>query len=238
MKKIVMALMLCLVSIGFVISCSSNKNGGTTEADIRMQDSIRQDSLMKVEAQRVIDSINSIPLRNFKANKNVTIGYNEVTFSDIKLKNEFTFGSYDDYYSYRTSDRNMKYLNINMKVTSKLTEPKLPEVAIYSIIENEMSLVGVCEIEFARWQSHGTKIGLYYDTNNDFKKKETINFKLGVQVPDYISKDYAIVVANSNTAYRFESAYNAPKYCNAFDFPNIIKSINLDNEEFKIIEFK
>ena len=102
---------------------------------------------------------------------------------------------------------------MSMSVTSTNHEPDLPQLALYTINADKMSLEGTFQTEFARWSDYGAYLGNYHDTRNDFSKVSTVKFKLGLQVDDEILKrPYAIVAKKENALSLSYDRYENPPY--------------------------
>jgi len=113
-----------------------------------------------------------VKAQGFKAIKQSStaiIDYNTVQITKI------SYGSYyfhdndgrTNYYSYA---ENGSYILANMSVTSTDKNPKLPQLAVYSISGDSMTLIDRFTTNFAKWQSPDTFLGNTADAGNDFAK--------------------------------------------------------------------
>lgn len=138
----------------------------------------------KTEEER----IKALGFKALKVTTTFRIDYNTVELSSIRVSNTFAFDSYGDSYFYRTADRGNKYITASMKITSQDKDPKLPQLAIYSISGDTMSMIGEFDTEFARWEDYGTYLGNEHDFGNDFAKTSSVRFKIGEEVSEDIVK--------------------------------------------------
>lgn len=180
----------------------------------------------------------------FKALKpliTVTIGYNKVEFSNISVDNNFTFDSYSGSYHYLTADRGNKYVSAAMKITSEDKNPKLPSPALYSISGDKMKWEGNFIVKFTRWRDYGAYLGNYSDNSNDFSKVSSVNFKVGYEASEEITKNpYAIVLKKENALIRQYERFNEPpvSYTGSIDYPYTLtlEDFIKDDSEFAIIK--
>lgn len=180
----------------------------------------------------------------FKGLKRVTsetIEYNKVSFSHITVDRLYHF---DNYYSggyHYTADRGKMFVVATMSVTSDSNDPSLPTLAVYSIKGGRMVREGIMEVRFTSWTDYGSYLGNYHDSKNDFAKTATINFNLGVEVSEDITKKpYAIVLKKSNGLSRYYNKYNNPpvSYRGSVSYPY---SLSLDdftreNSEYVVVK--
>ena len=170
-----------------------------------------------------------------------TIGYNKVSFSNIKVDKSYHFDWYHSGGYMRTADRGNMYVVATMSVTSSSKDPNLPTLAVYSIKGNYMTKEGVMGVEFDMWSDYGCYLGNYHDSKNDFAKTATIKFSLGVEVSEeVIKRPYAIVLKKSNGLYRYEDKYKNPpvSYKGSVSYPY---SLSLDdftreNSEYVVVK--
>lgn len=190
----------------------------------------------KAEEER----IKALGFKALKAANTVVIDYNKVELSNISVGNTFTFDSYGDTYHYYTADRGNKYLSAAMKVTSEDKNPKLPQLALYSISGDTMTWEGSFFIRFTRWRDYGSYLGNYGDNGNDFSKVSTVNFKVGYEVSEDITKKpYAIVIRKVNSLTRqYERFDNPPvSYIGSVNYPSTLhlEDFTGDGSEFVVV---
>lgn len=176
----------------------------------------------KAEEER----IKALGFKALKASTTFKIDYNTVELSSISVGNTFTFDSYDDRYFYRTADRGNKYVSAAMKITSEEKDPKLPQLAIYSISGDTMTKVGNFDTEFARWKDYGSYLGNYSDNGNDFSKVSSVRFKIGEEVSEDIVKGpYALIMKKENGLSRnYDRFANPPvSYTGYVSYPSTLR---------------
>ena len=191
----------------------------------------------KAEEER----IKALGFKALKASTSVAIGYNKVVLSNISVGNTFTFDSYDDTYHYFTADRGNKYISAAMKVTSEDKDPKLPQLALYSICGDTMTWEGNFFIRFTRWRDYGSYLGNYGDNGNDFSKVSSVNFKVGYEVSEDITKKpYAIVLKKVNSLTRHYERFDNPpvSYTGSVDYPYTLhlEDFTKDGSEFVVVK--
>ena len=176
----------------------------------------------KAEEER----IKALGFKALKSSTTFKIDYNTVELTSISVGNTFTFDSYDDRYFYRTADRGNKYVTAAMKITSQDKDPKLPQLAIYSISGDTMSKVGSFDTEFARWKDYGTYLGNTHDFGNDFAKTSSVRFKIGEEVSEDIVKGpYALIMKKENGLSRnYDRFANPPvSYTGYVSYPSTLR---------------
>lgn len=200
----------------------------------------RIDKLMaqkKAEEER----IKSLGFKALKSFSKVTVDYNEVVFSGLSTGKTFTYDDYSYEYHYSTADRGDVFVTTTMSVTSNSKDPKLPTLAIYSIVGNTMKLEGTMRIRFAKWKDYGTYLGNYHDNGNDFSKTSTIKFKLGVEVPEGVTKNaYAIVLKKENCYTRLQNRFDTPpvSYSGTANYPKKLKLEDFTREGSSYVVIK
>lgn len=176
----------------------------------------------KAEEER----IKALGFKALKATTTFKIDYNTVELTSISVGNTFTFDSYDDRYFYRTADRGNKYVTAAMKITSQDKDPKLPQLAIYSISGDTMTKVGNFDTEFARWKDYGTYLGNNHDFGNDFAKTSSVRFKIGEEVSeDVVKGPYALIMKKENGLSRnYDRFANPPvSYTGYVSYPSTLR---------------
>ena len=187
------------------------------------------------------ERIKALGFKALKASTSATIGYNKVDFSNISVGNTFTFDSYGDTYHYFTADRGNKYFSAAMKVTSEDKDPNLPQPALYSISGDTMKWEGNFFVRFTRWRDYGSYLGNYGDNNNDFSKVSSVNFKVGYESSEEITKKpYAIVLKKENSLQRHYERFDDPpvSYTGSVDYPYSLslEDFTKDGSQFVVIK--
>ncbi len=183
----------------------------------------------KAEEER----LKALGFKAIKEQTKVKVDYNTIAISSISIGNQFVFDAYDDRWFYRDADRGSKFLTMKMSVTSTSHNPKLPELAVYTISGDKMILDGTFDTRFARWSDYGSYLGNYHDSRNDFSKVSTISFKLGVQInTGKLSKPYAIVLMKKNClTYHYDRFSNPPiSYEGSADYPSTLSLSDFKNK--------
>ncbi len=191
----------------------------------------------KIKAEQ--DRIKALGFKAIKQKSTVEIGYNTITFANLNISGRFIFDYYGSRYFYRESDRGYKYVTANMKIKSTSTDPLLPQCAIYSISGDKMELERKFDTEFARWEDYGTYLGNYHDFKNDFAKTSTVNFKIGAEVREEVTKSaFAIVLMNMNGLTRETRDYPNPPvlYTGSMDYPSTLTLEDFTNGSYSIIK--
>ena len=191
----------------------------------------------KAEEER----IKALGFKALKTTTTITIGYNKVEFSNINVGNTFTYDSNSSYYSYNTADRGDKYVTAAMRITSEDKNPKLPQLAIYSISGDSMEWESNFRTKFARWDDYGSYLGNYHDNGNDFAKTSSVRFKVGTSVAENIVKGpYALVLKKENVLTRKTEEYGHPpvSYTGSVDYPYTLKleDFTKDGSEFVVVK--
>lgn len=191
----------------------------------------------KAEEER----IKALGFKALKASTTFKIDYNTVELTSISVGNTFTFDSYGDRYFYRTADRGNKYVTAAMKITSQDKDPKLPQLAIYSISGDTMTKVGNFDTEFARWKDYGTYLGNTHDFGNDFAKTSSVRFKIGEEVSEDIVKGpYALIMKKENGLSRNYDRFENPpvSYTGYVSYPSTLKLEDFTKEGSEFIVVK
>lgn len=191
----------------------------------------------KAEEER----IKALGFKALKSSLSVVVDYNKVEFSSINVGNTFTFDSYGDTYHYRTADRGNKYVSAAMKITSSEKDPKLPQLAIYSISGDTMTWEGNFITRFTRWSDYGAFLGNYGDDRNDFAKVSSVNFKIGYEVSEDITKKpYALVLKKENALTRDYERFNDPpvSYLGSVNYPGTLSLDDFTKEGSQFVVVK
>ena len=169
---------------------------------------------LKEAKRKEEERIKALGFKAISEQTTVKIDYNIVTFSNISIGKNYIHDSYDDRYFYNDADRDCKYVSVLMSVKSEDHDPNIPQLALYTINGDKMTLEGSFRTEFNHWEDYATYLGNYHDSHNDFSKVNTVKFKLGLQVSDEIlARPYAIVLMKKNVLIRqYERFRNPPVY--------------------------
>lgn len=191
----------------------------------------------KAEEER----IKALGFKALKASTTFTIDYNTVELTSISIGNTFTFDSYGDRYFYRTADRGNKYISAAMKITSESKDPKLPQLAVYSISGDTMSWEGSFDTEFARWKDYGTYLGNTHDFGNDFAKTSSVRFKIGEEVSEEVVKGpYALIMKKENGLKRNYDRYENPpvSYTGSISYPRslTLEDFTKDGSQYVVVK--
>lgn len=142
------------------------------------------------------------------------IDYINLKFETINISNKWIFDSNGYEYYYNTAERDSKLITAKVKITSKIKEPKLPQISAYQIIDNKLTYINSFRYEFNRWKDYGSYLGNYKDNSNDFNYTKTITFSLGVQIleKDLKNNPIFVVAKTNNCVEKSYSQYSTPKY--------------------------
>lgn len=193
---------------------------------------------LKEAKRKEEERIKALGFKAITEQTTVKIDYNTVTFSNISIGKNYIHDSYDDRYFYNDADRGCKYVSVLMSVKSEDHNPNMPQLAVYTIQGDKMSLEGCFRTEFNRWEDYATYLGNYHDSHNDFAKVNTVKFKLGLQVSDEILVNpYAIVLMKKNVLTRqYDRFRNPPVYYNGdADYPSTL-SLESFNSKYVLIK--
>lgn len=180
---------------------------------------------LKEAKRKEEERIKALGFKAIAEQTTVKIDYNTVTYSNFSIGKNFIHDSYDDRYFYNDADRGTKYISILMTVKSDSHDPQLPQLALYMINGDKMSLEGTFRTEFNRWEDYATYLGNYHDSHNDFAKVNSVKFKLGLQVSDEkLNKPYAIVLMKENVLARHYERFDNPpvSYVGSADYPSTL----------------
>ena len=197
----------------------------------------------KIIAQKKAEEerIKSLGFKALKSSTTFSIDYNTVELTNISVGSTFSFDSYGDRYFYRTADRGNKYISAAMKISSQSKDPKLPQLAVYSISGDTMNWEGSFDTEFARWKDYGTYLGNSHDFGNDFAKTSSVRFKVGEEVSeDIIKGPYALIMKKENVLTRNYDRYENPpvSYTGRVDYPHSLKLEDFTKEGSQFIVVK
>lgn len=142
------------------------------------------------------------------------IDYNTIKFETINVSNKWIFDSNGYEYYYNTAERDSKLITAKVKITSKIKEPKLPQILVYQMVNNKLIYIDSFRYKFNRWKDYGSYLGNYGDDSNDFNYTKTITFSLGVQVleKDLKNNSIFVVAKNNNCVEKNYNQYSKPKY--------------------------
>ena len=155
---------------------------------------------------------------------------------NIKKTKTFAYDRYDDYYRYRSAEKDSIFVSVDFSVTSKNKEPKLPSLYLgYLSDDGKIMDASLLSIEFYRWSSHSHYLGLYFDSRNDFAHTDTINFSGVAEIPN--DKKKYVLFTDSKEIYEFNSEMHRtpPLWYSAYDH---IDSITLEEfaDNYKLIK--
>lgn len=197
----------------------------------------------KIIAQKKAEEerIKALGFKALKPSTTFSIDYNTIELTNISVGSTFSFDSYGDRYFYRTADRGNKYISAAMKISSQSKDPKLPQLAVYSISGDTMTWEGSFDTEFARWKDYGTYLGNSHDFGNDFAKTSSVRFKVGEEVSEEIIKGpYALIMKKENGLTRNYDRYENPpvSYTGRIDYPHSLKLEDFTKEGSQFIVVK
>jgi len=139
----------------------------------------------------------------------------------------------------RKAEKNSKYVEISVKITSKKKNPKLPILSAYEILNGKLKRISDFKYEFRRWSDYGTYLGNYVDYKNNFSHTSTIPFKLGAEISnDTIKKSPIFIVASQkHFVNRHNSKYgNPPVMYISLEHPKNILTLEDFEKDYVLIK--
>lgn len=160
----------------------------------------------KEDAQLKALGFKAIPVNSSFASDNVA-----VTLGAAKIGNQWNFNDYGSGSEYRDAERGSSYVTAQVTFSSKIKDPNLLPLGVYTSNGGELKRLGIMGYEFTRWKDYGTFLGNYHDFGNDFSHTERIRFSMGLQVSkEDISKPLYIVAAKGACASKSENRFGNP----------------------------
>jgi len=192
---------------------------------------IKRDLLKKEEEKLKI--LKRDGFGKIKQLKNIKINDVSITISDIGIRNEVIFDRNEYEYSYKTADKDSKYISLTLSISSNNKNPKLPAI-YYGIINDEGK---VCDIElfdykFYKWSSYGAYLGNYSDKTNDFAKAKNIKFVALSQIPNRdINNKPVIIFTNREQCLdrRYNEYGSPPIFYSNYDCEKISKQLLIED---------
>ena len=119
----------------------------------------------------------------------------QVKVKSAKKTNQWVTDRYDDYWIYYDADKDSSYFVLDADITSQDKNPKLPSLYV-GIIAEDGTIRDIKQMaySFYRWEDYGTYLGNYSDSRNDFEKRDTVSFTLGVQLKKEDIKGQTVIV--------------------------------------------
>lgn len=107
----------------------------------------------------------------------------ELRIRRVRIADSWAFDRYRNRYHYRESDKDKKFLVVDVDITSEEKNPVLPEFVVHRIKDDgSFESLGGLELRYFRWQDYGSYLGNHHDFRNDFAKRDTVRFTAGRQV--------------------------------------------------------
>lgn len=116
------------------------------------------------------------------------------SFSSIQSSNRWIFDSYGDEWHYRDAERGNDLIVAKVSISSEDKNPNLASVGVYIMKNGVLTLDGLMEYEFAKWEDYATYLGNYGDRGNNFAYTKNIRFNLGYQVSEETLKNNSVFV--------------------------------------------
>ena len=205
-------------------------NSSEAQACASLVESINKKKEEKIKEE---ERIRALGFKALQQRSTIEIDYNKISISSISVGNKFIFDSYDSRYFYRDAERGKKYVTMAMSVTSTSHNPRIPQLAFYTIQGDKMLLDDTFTTKFARWSDYVAYLGNYHDSRNDFAYVSTVNFKLGLQVSEEnLRGPYAIVLKKENglSLSSFDRFRNPPVYYSgSVPYPNTLSIDDFSN---------
>lgn len=153
------------------------------------------------EAQRKEEErIKRLGYKVFKDNTSGTVGNVSFVLSGFSFRTQYTFDYCSDVgeYSYRTADKDNRYLLVSLSLSTKEKYASVPDFYLYKIEEGNLLKVGFFSDEYASWTSYGAKIGNYSDDSHDFSKVNTVKYKLACEISTELTKQPLIMLVKKD----------------------------------------
>lgn len=162
----------------------------------------------KEEAQKKEEErIKALGYKAFKNNTSGNIGKVSYNLSGFTFGTRYTFDYCNDVgeYSYRTADKDNRYLLASLLLSTKEKYASVPNFYLYKIENGNLQKVGFFSGEYASWTSYGAKIGNYSDDSHDFAKVNNIKYKLACEISkDLTSKPLIMLAKKDETSVKDE----------------------------------
>lgn len=152
------------------------------------------------EQRKEEERIKALGYKVFKDNTSGKVGDVSFVLSGFTFGTQFTFGSCSDVgeYSYRTADKDNRYLLASLSLSTKEKYARVPDFYLYKIEGGNLHKIGYFSDEYASWTSYGAKIGNYSDDSHDFSKVNTVKYKLACEISTELTKQPLIMIVKKD----------------------------------------
>lgn len=198
-KQNIISYLFIIVGIIFVINVltktqnKSNKVIKSTQLPIQLDDSTSKSTSIKLG-----EFLSTPKSRKFESG--------EFEIQNIKKTNKFIFDRYDDRYFYRESEKDKKYITLNINIKSIDKNPELPVFELFCLNNGKMVYAGDFIYRFYKWNDYGSYLGNYADYANDFTHSNSIKFSLGCEYDLKLQNDTLLILQSKNR--HSKRAYN------------------------------
>lgn len=154
----------------------------------------------KEEQRKEEDRIKALGYKVFKDNISGNVGNLSYSLSGFTFGTQYTFDYCNDVgeYSYRTADKDNRYLLVSLSLSTKEKYARVPDFYLYKIEDGNLHKVGFFSDEYASWTSYGAKIGNYSDDSHDFSKVNTVKYKLACEISIELTKQPLIMLVKKD----------------------------------------
>jgi len=152
------------------------------------------------EQRKEEERIKALGYKVFKDNTSGTVGNVSFVLSGFTFGTQYTFDYCNDVgeYSYRTADKDNRYLLASLSLSTKEKYASVPDFYLYKIEGGNLHKVGFFSDEYASWTSYGAKIGNYSDDSHDFSKVNTVKYKLACEISTELTKQPLIMLVKKD----------------------------------------
>jgi hypothetical protein len=152
------------------------------------------------EQRKEEERIKALGYKVFKDNLSGNVGKVSYTLSGFTFGTQYTFDYCSDVgeYSYRTADKDNRYLLASLSLSTKEKYASVPDFYLYKIEDGNLHKVGFFSDEYASWTSYGAKIGNYSDDSHDFSKVNTVKYKLACEISIELTKQPLIMLVKKD----------------------------------------
>lgn len=176
------------------------------------KDLMQRISLAQQKETELVDRI--IQERFFEVEENTKIKLDSLSLhvDKIQFKNIWKHDKYGRKSHQTIAGEGNKFMMLDLSITSKSDNPRLPGLAVYKLENRQLSLVSKLEYKFNRWGNYDFYSGNSPDPRNNFIQSKTINFVPAALLSDELLKNNVLFLLMSKTACcsREESKFDNP----------------------------
>ena len=143
----------------------------------------------RIEIRKEQDRVKALGFKVLKDNSSIWVkGTNEneakYTFSNFHFGKKFIFNYINDIneYYYRTADKDNTYILAKMSIYTQADYAFPPSIYACAIIDGKLSQIGYFTSEYESYDTYGTYLGNYADTEHDFSKVNTVKYNIAAEI--------------------------------------------------------